>query len=61
MQKGRGGMGTHKHGVSGFPTRSPRYKFMQTWRDNEERQKRKKPRQRFWASFKELFRNERPV
>jgi len=29
MQQGRGGMGSHKHGVSGRPPRSPRYKFMQ--------------------------------
>jgi len=29
MQIGRGGMGSHKHGISGHPSRSPRYKFMQ--------------------------------
>jgi hypothetical protein len=26
MQVGRGGMGSHKHGVSGTPGRSPRFK-----------------------------------
>jgi len=60
MHQGRGGMGSHKHGVSGYPTRSPRYKFMQMWRDNKERREKKKPKQRFWASFAELFRHERP-
>ena len=34
MQQGRGGMGMHKHGVSGKPGRSPRYKFMQTLEAN---------------------------
>ena len=29
MQQGRGGMGSHKHSVSGRAPRSPRYKFMQ--------------------------------
>jgi uncharacterized RmlC-like cupin family protein len=30
MQQGRGGMGSHKHGVSGRTPRSPRYKLTQT-------------------------------
>lgn len=42
MQQGRGGMGMHKHGVSGYAPRSPRYKFMQTLEDN--RNRIKKPR-----------------
>jgi len=30
MITGRGGMGSHKHGISGYAPRSPRYKFTQT-------------------------------
>jgi hypothetical protein len=30
MQKGRGGMGSHKHGVSGRAPRSPAYKQQRT-------------------------------
>ena len=26
MQGGQGGMGSHKHGISGIPTHSPRYR-----------------------------------
>jgi hypothetical protein len=29
MQQGRGGMGSHKHGVSGHATKSPRFRLMQ--------------------------------
>jgi len=32
MITGRGGMGSHKHGISGYAPRSPRYKFTQTLR-----------------------------
>jgi hypothetical protein len=57
MQQGRGGMGSHKHGVSGRAPRSPRYKFMQTLEDNrrraEETKRRRKPKMA--ASFDELF------
>jgi hypothetical protein len=28
MQQGRGGMGSHKHGVSGHPSQSPRLRLM---------------------------------
>jgi hypothetical protein len=28
MQQGRGGIGSHKHGVSGHPTKSPRQRLM---------------------------------
>jgi hypothetical protein len=28
MQQGRGGMGSHKHGVSGYATQSPRLRLM---------------------------------
>jgi hypothetical protein len=29
MQQGRGGMGSHKHGISGHATKSPRFRLMQ--------------------------------
>ena len=29
MQQGRGGMGSHKHGVSGHATQSPRFRLSQ--------------------------------
>ncbi|HTV46331.1 MAG TPA: hypothetical protein VMF05_13555 [Stellaceae bacterium] len=29
MQQGRGGMGSHKHGISGHATRSPRFRLAQ--------------------------------
>jgi hypothetical protein len=28
MQQGRGGMGSHKHGVSGHASQSPRFRLM---------------------------------
>lgn len=28
MQQGRGGMGSHKHGVSGYATKSPRFRYL---------------------------------
>jgi len=39
MQQGRGGMGPHKHGISGHAPRSPRYKFMQQLEANKEKPK----------------------
>jgi hypothetical protein len=35
-QSGRGGMGSHKHGISGKAPRSRRYKFMQTLEANRQ-------------------------
>jgi hypothetical protein len=29
MQQGRGGIGSHKHGVSGYPLKSPRLRLLQ--------------------------------
>lgn len=45
MEVGRGGMGSHKHGVSGYAPRSPRYKFMQQLdaRREENSQRKRKP------------------
>lgn len=58
-QAGRGGMGNHKHGVSGVSGPSPRFKFMRTLEDNEERralkERRKAFRTRWLSSVKEAF------
>jgi hypothetical protein len=37
MQKGRGGMGSTKHGKSGYAPRSPRYKFQKMIEANKEK------------------------
>src|SRR5262252_9232659 len=42
MITGRGGMGSHKHGISGYAPRSPRYKFTQTLEANKEPAARKR-------------------
>jgi hypothetical protein len=57
MQQGRGGMGSHKHGVSGRAPRSPRYKFMQTLEDNKRRaeERKRKIKPRMVSSIEELF------
>lgn len=43
-QSGRGGMGSHKHGVSGYATKSPRARFLE--RMEAERTSDKKDRSR---------------
>ena len=57
MQQGRGGMGSHKHGVSGHPPRSPRYKLMQTLEDNKRRAEvhKRKPKPRMVSTIEDLF------
>ena len=37
MQQGRGGIGSHKHGISGYAPHSPRYKFMQQLETNKQK------------------------
>jgi hypothetical protein len=44
MQTGRGGMGSHKHGISGHAGPSPRAKYMRALEDNRFRESIKKPR-----------------
>ena len=61
MHQGRGGMGMHKHGVSGHPTRSPRFRMMTLLAARKEEKDRKRPRARWYGSFRELFRHERPI
>jgi len=41
MHTGRGGMGSHKHGISGHATRSPRYKHGQQIEANKGKPARK--------------------
>jgi hypothetical protein len=52
-QSGRGGMGSHKHGISGKAPRSPRYKFMQTLEAN--RQPERKRRKLTATTIAEVF------
>lgn len=42
MQAGRGGMGSHKHGISGYSGPSPRTKFMRAFDENRWRDKWKR-------------------
>lgn len=37
MQQGRGGMGTHKHGISGHATKNAAYKAQSLREDHQER------------------------
>lgn len=45
MHQGRGGMGSHKHGISGKATKNARYKAltMLEARENERWRRRRKP------------------
>jgi hypothetical protein len=57
MQQGRGGIGSHKHGVSGRAPRSPRYKLMQTLEDNKRRAeaRKRKLKPRMVSTIEDLF------
>jgi len=57
MQQGRGGIGSHKHGVSGRAPRSPRYKLMQTLEDNKRRAEagKRKLKPRMVSTIEDLF------
>lgn len=61
MQQGRGGMGSHKHGVSGYPNRSEAFKLWQRLYDAAEQRWRNeiKPRPTMYASVAEAFRRHR--
>lgn len=60
-QAGRGGMGSHKHGISGHSGPSPKTKFMTTFDRNREDEmvkgfRRRRNRLSGWAlSIRELF------
>lgn len=56
MQSGRGGMGTHKHGVSGHFTVNARYKALMCRDDNRERSSRpRRPVPVMFATVAEAF------
>ena len=55
MQIGKRGMGNHKHAISGFATRSPRYKFLQRLEANKPKKKRKPNKQ--YVSVNELVKD----
>jgi len=59
MQQGRGSMGIHKHRISGYPTRSPRYKFMQQLEAN--RNQINKPRVKLlYTTVADALKGEKP-
>lgn len=56
-QQGRGGMGSHKHGVSGHPTKSPRLRhWLKRWAEQSNDRKRRKTRT--YGSVRELMAKE---
>lgn len=58
MITGRGGMGNHKHGVSGHATRTPGYKMQRTREANRlaEETAAKKPKPKMFSSLSEALR-----
>jgi hypothetical protein len=61
MQMGRGGMGSHKHGISGHVGPSPRTKYMRALEDNRFRESIKKPRAKLkYESVSEAVRDFKP-
>ena len=50
-------MGSHKHGTSGHPPRSPRYKLMQTLEANREaeEERAKRPKGKTFETVGELL------
>jgi hypothetical protein len=61
MQQGRGGMGSHKHAVSGHRSPSPAYKQQRSREANRlaEEEQAKKPKAKTYASFEELRKDRR--
>lgn len=58
MQCGRGGMGSRKHGICGYPTRSPRYRFMQQLEANKNQVKKPKAKLNY-SSVSEAIKGEK--
>ncbi len=53
MQQGRGGMGSHKHGISGRPGKSPRLRLWERMQaEKNERKRRKSP---MYPTVREAF------
>jgi hypothetical protein len=59
-QQGRGGMGSHKHGISGHGGPSPKSKLMRALDANREEAARPKRRTRTYQSVADLMRQEKP-
>ena len=62
MQHGRGGMGSHKHGVSGHVVRSPRLRFMKKLaaeRGEFEGKPARQPKRLEFATVQEALRGDR--
>jgi hypothetical protein len=60
MQKGRGGMGSRKHGISGTPGKSPRLRL---WLDMMARRQEVKDRSRKlrFQTVRDAFQKDRPT
>ena len=54
MQKGRGGMGSHKHGISGHAGKSPRQRLMERV-EAEKNERKARPSTTVYASVKDAF------
>ena len=60
MHQGRGGMGSHKHGVSGRPGPRPALKRFLAEFLNEEAKRRTKRRSKMYSSLREALRRFKP-
>jgi hypothetical protein len=61
MQQGRGGMGSHKHGVSGHASQSPRLRLVQKLaaeRGECDKRSRRTPRPLAFATVREALNRE---
>ena len=61
MEQGRGGMGTHKHGATGWKrgaTKSPRMRLWEKMRAEKNERKRRKAK--MYASIKDAMKIEAP-
>jgi hypothetical protein len=60
VQKGRGGMGSHKHGISGTPGKSPRLRL---WLDMMARRQEVKDRRRKlrFQTVRDALQKDRPT
>ncbi len=59
-QAGRGGMGSHKHGVSGRPGPPARVKWATAAFFNKETKRRAKPRRKMYDSVREALDRHKP-
>jgi hypothetical protein len=59
MQQGRGGIGSRKHGTSGYATQSPRFRLWAR-REAERAPERSRPKPKLFGSIRELFSRANP-